>query len=856
MERRPVIGTVARFFPVAGILGIMACGGGGGSTPAPPPPPPAPVITSFTADKTQYWKSQTAQLTAVFSNGTGTIDQGVGAVTSGVARAVTPTTNTTYTLTVTNSAGATLTQALAVAVEDKAPSITAFTGSPLVVPMGTTSTLAWTLGAKVTGLTLNGASVLGQTSAVITPVRRSTYELVASSPAGPEAKATVVVTAQGMELVAGTVAGFGNANGQGSQAHFGNYLWYAARDAQGNALVTDTSNACIRRITPAGEVSTFAGVSGSPGYLDGPAATAKFLSIHGIAVDGTGNVYVGDSGAAVIREITPGGVVSTYAGVANTPGYLDGPAATARFSSSYLSLAVDGAGNVYVGDTGNMVVRIISPAGQVTTLAGTAGLAGSTDGVGANARFGNALRGLALDGAGNLFVADAANSTVRKIVLATGAVSTLGTAGQAGTTDGVGAAARFSWTCGLATGPDGAIYTAEWGSHRIRKIQPATLEVTTLAGTGTEGAYLDGPVATARFRGPCAITTLADGSVLVTDWSNGTLRKIFNGQVSTLAGSHVWDEAKDDTALSARFRGLYGAALTPTGEVLLVDSPTSAIRKLSGTTVTTWLGVLNQVGSTDGQGATARFSRTYPPSLGRDAAGHFYIPDSDNHTLRKVSPDGTVSTWVGVAGSRGYANGQGSTARFNLPHAAVVDATGNVHVADTYNQVIRRITPDGTVSLHAGTPTVAGGQDGPAATATFHLPVGLALDSGGNLYVSDHLGHSIRKISSTGNVTTLAGSYGVPGSADGTGSAARFNTPRGIALDGAGNLYVADTGNNLVRRITPAGVVTTVVGVPLITGNKVGPLPGALSSPTSVLVTPEGDLLLTTLWGLFRIIAP
>ena len=195
-----------------------------------------------------------------------------------------------------------------------------------------------------------------------------------------------------------------------------------------------------------------------------------------------------------------------------------------------------------------------------------------------------------------------------------------------------------------------------------------------------------------------------------------------------------------------------------------------------------------------------------------DSADNLYVADRNNHTIRKITSGGVVSTLAGSAGATGSAAGTGSAARFNYPEGVAVDSASNLYVADSYNHTIRKITSDGVVSTLAGSAGNAGSADGTGSAARFNGPSGVAVDSAGNLYVGDYGNHTIRKITSSGVVSTLAGLAGARGSADGTGSAARFNSPNGVTLDSAGNVYVADNQNSTIRKITSGGVVTTLAG--------------------------------------------
>ena len=228
--------------------------------------------------------------------------------------------------------------------------------------------------------------------------------------------------------------------------------------------------------------------------------------------------------------------------------------------------------------------------------------------------------------------------------------------------------------------------------------------------------------------------------------------------------------------------------------------------------VTTLAGTVGVVGSADGTGSAARFN--YPYGVATDKTGNVYVADTYNSTIRKITSAGVVTTLAGTAGAFGSADGTGSGARFNYPWAVTVDGAGNVYVADSYNYTVRKITPAGAVTTLAGLAGNPGVIDGTGSGARFGYLYGIAVDNAGNVYVADYSSSTIRKITPAGVVTTLAGVPGVAGSADGTGSAARFNAPFGIAVDSVNNVYVGDYNNHIIRRITPAGVVTTLAGVP------------------------------------------
>ena len=246
-------------------------------------------------------------------------------------------------------------------------------------------------------------------------------------------------------------------------------------------------------------------------------------------------------------------------------------------------------------------------------------------------------------------------------------------------------------------------------------------------------------------------------------------------------------------------------------------------------------------GSMDGTGGAATFGTPYGIAI--DSSGNLYVADKKNDTIRKVTASAVVTTIAGETGSPGSTNATGTAAQFNEPSGVAVDSGGDIYVADTANDVIRKVTSGGVVTTLAGVAGTSGSTDGAGASALFNQPIGLAVDASGNVYVADSGNNTIRKITSGGTVSTLAGSPGVSGSADGTGAAALFHSPRGVAVDGSGNLYVTDGQNCTIRRITSAGAVTTLAGTPGSFANAAGTGAAALFDvPVGIAVNSGGTL--------------
>jgi streptogramin lyase len=292
-------------------------------------------------------------------------------------------------------------------------------------------------------------------------------------------------------------------------------------------------------------------------------------------------------------------------------------------------------------------------------------------------------------------------------------------------------------------------------------------------------------------------------------------------QVRTYAGLAGTAGFGDGTGSAARFYGPAGMAIDSSGNLYVADGYANTIRKIApGGIVTTLAGTGGVSGSSDGAGSAALFSS--PVGVAVDTNGNIYVADSANSTVRKITPSGVVTTLAGTPGVIGFADGIGSSAQFDRPYGVAVDSSGNVFVSDLVYCFIRKITPSGVVTSFAGMPIGPGFSDGTGSAAVFAHPNGLAVDANGNVYVADQDNNAIRKITPAGVVTTLTGHYPQKGYADGTGSAATFNRPGGVAVDGSGNVFVADTGNFTIRMITSNGVVTTLAGAAGTQGSSDG----------------------------------
>ena len=516
-------------------------------------------------------------------------------------------------------------------------------------------------------------------------------------------------------------------------------------------------------------------------------------------------------------------------GSGNTNG--TGTKALLSYSGGVVS---DHAGHLFVADTGNSSIREVAIAtGQVTTLAGSLAGAGSADGTGTAASF-SGLNGLAYDGAGNLYVADTINDTIRKVVVTTGAVTTIaGLSGTQGSADGTGTNARFYYPWGLVYDGQGDLFVVDNGNSTIRKLVLTTGAVTTVAGTPGMQGTTDGTGANARFADPIGLALDGAGNLFVADTWNGTIRQIVvaTAAVTTLAGSKGIIGNADGVGTAATFNTPYGLTADGAGNLFVADTANDSIRQVviaTGVVTTLTLATPARSGAV-GFEPPPRFWR--PQAVASDGAGELFVADSNDCTIRQVAvATGVITTVAGVQNGAGSTNGNGTSATFYSPAALAADNSGNVFVADAHNSTIRQLVIEtGAVTTVAGTAGTLGNSDGTGQGASFNGPFGLADDGAGDLFVSDTYNDTIREVVvATGVVTTVAGSPGASGNTDGLGSAARFYYPYGLTYDGAGNLFIADWGNETIRQLVlSTGAVTTVAGSAGVQGSTDGVGPAA-----------------------------
>jgi sugar lactone lactonase YvrE len=572
-----------------------------------------------------------------------------------------------------------------------------------------------------------------------------------------------------LTLVAGNgTAGYSGDNGPAARAQL-NAPWGIAVDSAGNLYIADSGNNRVRKVSN-GVITTVAGNN----------VAAQLSNPTGVAVDTSGNIYIADANNNVIRKVS-NGVTTTVAGTGTAGGnLLTGPATSVQLNAPW-GVAVDGSGNLYIADYGNNIIRKVS-GGALTSLINVTGPTGiAVDAAGNQyvTSFGGSFVGflpvsgspaivagnqvagyagdggaatsaeldgpasVALDPSGNLYIADYYNNVVRKV--SGGAITTVagGPLGLVGD-NGPATSSQLLNPEDAVADASGNIYIADSLNNRIRKVTNGT--ITTITGTGLAGYSGDGAATSAQLSDPTGLALDAAGNLYVADTGNNLIRKITGGVITTVVGTFSGGSLLDNVAaLSAQLSAPTGLALDAAGNIYIADSGTHRIRKVANGVITTVAG--NGVQGYNGDGiAATNAALNYPSDVKLDAAGNLYIADHGNNLVRMVA-GGSISSIAGngVAGYGGD-NGPATSAQLNGPSGIAVDSAGNVFIADTNNNLIRRVS-GGAITTVAGNGTAAyGGDNGPATSAELNGPLSVSLDAAGRIYVADSSNNLIRGV--------------------------------------------------------------------------------------------------------------
>jgi uncharacterized repeat protein (TIGR01451 family) len=610
--------------------------------------------------------------------------------------------------------------------------------------------------------------------------------------------------------VAGTCRpGYSGDGGPAVQAQL-NYPRGLAVDSAGNLYIADQFNNRIRKVDASGIITTVVG-TGAWGYNGDniPATSAQLYSPQGICLDTAGNLYIADFGNFRIRKVT-GGIISTVAGSGAEGDSGDGAAAISAALYGVAGVAVDSAGNLYIADSESNRVRAVGLNGIINTVAGT-GVGGySGDGGQAISAQLNQPWGLAVSAAGYLYIADLGNNRVRSVSPG-GTIQTVAGNGNNNGLLGDGwpaISATISVPEGVSVDATGNLYIADTGNERVRKVTPAGI-ISTIAGNGVYPYFFgDGGPATLAGFGNRGIAVDTADNLYVADSDNNRLREISaSGTVTTIAGTGIYSDSGDGgPAISA------GVAT----DVVAVDSMGNVyiggfarVRKIATNgVITTVVGNGTYGYSGDNGPATSAVMAGPPSGLAVDTAGNLYISDANNQRIRKVTPEGIITTVAGTGGA-GYSGdgGPGTSAELNYPAGLAADAAGNLYIADNSNLRVRKLAPDGTISTVAGNGIPGNaGDGGPATSAQLYHPLALAVDSAGDLYIGSQYS-AVRKVSRGGFISTIAGTGNGGYSGDGGPAvSAQLGESYGLAVDSSGRVYVSDNGNTGVRILQPVGL--------------------------------------------------
>lgn len=625
-----------------------------------------------------------------------------------------------------------------------------------------------------------------------------------------------------------------------------------ASDGHGSWYVALRGAHQVVRIDPSGLLWLVAGTGAlgtqGPSGDGGPAVLATLASPLGLAFDSSGNLYISDAGSNRIRLVnTTTGIITTFAGNGNNANSGDGGPAINASLDTPTAIAFDNSGNLLICDTGNSNIRSVTPGGIITKVAGIGAPAFDADnGTVATAAF-SAPTGVAVDPLGNIYVSDTGNQRIRMIAPSGVTSVFMGTGLPGSFGDGRQAdTAELRNPGNIFFDSAGNFYVADIGNDRVRTVSPTGL-VSNFAGSGTAGAGGDGGLAYAANLNLLGIGIDPQNNVAIADGANYRVRLVTasNGFITSIAGDGVITYDPTNLIFS-------GTTIT------FSDSTANRIRQFNLSTGAESLTVFAGTGAetfddADDTALTARLNA--PRGLNQDKAGNIYFADSKNQVVREITPEGALVTLAGTGVTPGIDMGDGALAvdaELSGPIDVAYDNTRkSLYILETSGARIRVITADGNINTYAGTgvPGQPSGSGGSATSQPVNNPQGMIIDSSGNLYIADSGNNLIREITTGGNWVTIAGSGNAGFSGDGGPAlSASLRNPSGLALDSYGNIFIADTQNNVIREVGADGIISTIAGV---AGSTTGGYTGdgapatslELSGPTSVAIGPACSVL-------------
>ncbi|ONI86529.1 hypothetical protein ALI144C_11575 [Actinosynnema sp. ALI-1.44] len=540
-----------------------------------------------------------------------------------------------------------------------------------------------------------------------------------------------------------------------------------------------------------GVISTFAGTGDYDSAGDGGQATAaKLRSPADVATDAAGNTYIADWWGSKVRKVSPQGVITTFAGTGDyATGDKENVPATSATMKTPASVAVDRAGNVYVADAYDARIRKVGTDGLITTVVGT-GTEGFNGDLAPRATNLSGPMGLAFDSSGRLYFADKDNDRIRLVDLAANKLET------------IAAPDKVNYPTDVAVNAlDGAVYIADTDDNKVQKL--------------VNGAFT---TVLPNLDHPTGLALDTAGNLYVADSGHNRVQRLAqNGTATSFAGTGTSGAAGDGgQASAAQLNSPRGLAVTRSGDILIGDHDNSKVRRITGKQIDSIVYPVAGTGEwgfggDGGPAMTAKFAG--PNSIAFDPHGNLIVADMVNNRVRRIGTNGVITT-IGGTGEEGYdGDNKPATQAKVAPDGVAVDRQGNIYVAEWRGSRIRKISTTGIITTVAGTGTYGFSGDGGPATSAMVASTDLVVDPAGNIYLTSINHNRVRKIDTAGIITTVAGTgekgFGGDG---GPATAAKLSAPREVALDKAGNLYISDEQNNRIRKVTPAGVITTIGG--------------------------------------------
>jgi len=600
-----------------------------------------------------------------------------------------------------------------------------------------------------------------------------------------------------------------------------------AFDSAGNMYISDTVNQRVRKVDATTKViTTFAG-TGIAGRRHGDGHLATLAGIRnprGIVVDASGNVYFSDSGNQCVRMVDTSGIIHTFAGNGNS-GYTgdNGPATKAEMNQP-AGLAIDSAGNIYIADTFNSVIRMVDTSGIIHTVAGNGTQGYSGDGGPATSAELNHPRGMFVDVSGNLFIADTNNRAIREVI--SGTINTMAGNGLLGCNgDGSAATAASIGNPRDVLVSNGTLYISNGGCDHIRAVTLSSGIITNFAGIDLGYDGEGNPPLSARFSTPTGLALDPTGNLIVVDSGNNRVRQITSA-VNTVAGGYTGDGGP---STHSALNDPQNIVFDKHSNMYVVEGNGNRVRKITaGGTITTFAGT-GITGSGGNGGPATAATLNDPLGVAVDGNANVYIADNGNNIIRVVNKAGNISVFA-----------QNTT--FSSLASLATDSANNVYAADQNACVIWKITPKAVASVIAGEVNNCGyNSDGiPATSALLNSPYGVGLDSSGNLYIGDTSNNRIRMVNTAGTINTVAGNGTCGYSGDGgSATAAQICTPLGVTVDPAGNFYIADW-RNAVFRVVKSGIITTFAGTGKTGFNNNGELAihANIDGPAAIAIKP------------------